>query len=345
MSKRTAEANKAIRLAWQRERELVQLGKGTRDWTEEQQKDILDPEKGKAYDDNGRAFEGQHMKSVEKYPEYQGEPENIQFLTKEEHLEAHQGSWQNPTNWYYDPISKQFTYFDEESIVACPIIDLSQPIINISINKSNNSADQNNNNSESDNPQIKKLEKSVNKSFPPTNNSVSNNSTPPPPKVNNSKASESNPSFFSKVGKKAKSFFTDYYFPSFKEHPFKTTIETLAAIGSVIKVTSDVKNSFSGNGSSSSNNGSVTKRTNTSPEEKNTDTDEYEPIPIDNTNSFPKEPSPKESEDNNEANNEDRPYTPNDVPAGGQHYHYKDGSVKWKEKAPYSRGKKKNDDE
>ena len=41
----------------------------------------------------------------------------------------------------------------------------------------------------------------------------------------------------------------------------------------------------------------------------------------------------------------EKPYTPNDVPAGGQHYHYKDGSVKWKEKAPYSRGKKKNDDE
>lgn len=77
MSRRTAEANKAIRLAWERERALVQIGKGTRDWTEEQQRDILDPNKGKAYDDKGRAFEGQHMKSVGKYPEYQGDPDNI----------------------------------------------------------------------------------------------------------------------------------------------------------------------------------------------------------------------------------------------------------------------------
>ena len=45
------ERNKAVRKAWEREQQLVQEGRGTRDWTEEQQKDILDPEKGKAYDD------------------------------------------------------------------------------------------------------------------------------------------------------------------------------------------------------------------------------------------------------------------------------------------------------
>lgn len=45
------ERNKAVRAAWNNERELVQEGKGTREWTPEQQKDIL--EKGRAYDDNG----------------------------------------------------------------------------------------------------------------------------------------------------------------------------------------------------------------------------------------------------------------------------------------------------
>ena len=35
------ERNKAIRLAWEREQGLVSEGKGTRDWTEAQQKDIL----------------------------------------------------------------------------------------------------------------------------------------------------------------------------------------------------------------------------------------------------------------------------------------------------------------
>ena len=39
MSRRTADANKAIRLAWEKERELVQQGKGTRDWTEKQQQE------------------------------------------------------------------------------------------------------------------------------------------------------------------------------------------------------------------------------------------------------------------------------------------------------------------
>ena len=133
MSRRTAEANKAIRLAWEREQELVREGKGTRDWTEEQQKDILDPDKGKAYDDKGRAFEGQHMRSVAEYPEYQGNPANIQFLTKDEHLEAHKGSWQNPTNWYYDPMTKEFTDFGDGEIIPCKVTNLSDPIISLTV--------------------------------------------------------------------------------------------------------------------------------------------------------------------------------------------------------------------
>lgn len=131
MPRRTAEASKAIRLAWQRELELVQEGKGTRDWTEEQQRDILNPELGKAYDEDGKAFHGQHMKSVEKYPAYQGNPNNIQFLTQAEHLEAHQGSWQNPTNWYYNPVSKQFFAFGECELIPCEVIKLSNPVITI----------------------------------------------------------------------------------------------------------------------------------------------------------------------------------------------------------------------
>lgn len=125
------ERNKAIRKAWEREQLLVQEGHGTRDWTEEQQQDILNPDKGKAYDEQGRAFEGQHMKSAAEYPEYQGNPDNIQFLTKDEHLEAHKGSWQNPTNWYYDPVTKEFTVFGEDELVPCSIIELSKPVVTI----------------------------------------------------------------------------------------------------------------------------------------------------------------------------------------------------------------------
>ena len=47
MSKRTAEANRAVKEAWERERLLVLEGKGTRNWTEEQQRSIIDL--GKAF--------------------------------------------------------------------------------------------------------------------------------------------------------------------------------------------------------------------------------------------------------------------------------------------------------
>lgn len=129
MSRRTAESNRAILAAWNKEQELVQEGKGTREWTPQQQQDIL--EKGKAYDDNGKAFEGQHMKSAEMYPEYQGEPRNIQFLTRAEHLEAHDGNWQNPTNWYFNPVTKEKFDFGDGPFIPCEIIQLPEPIISL----------------------------------------------------------------------------------------------------------------------------------------------------------------------------------------------------------------------
>jgi hypothetical protein len=125
------ERNKAIRKAWEREQQLVHEGHGTRDWTEEQQQDILNPDKGKAYDKQGRAFEGQHMKCAAEYPEYQGNPDNIQFLTKDEHLEAHKGSWQKPTNWYYDPVAKDFTVFGKDELIPCSVIALSKPVVTV----------------------------------------------------------------------------------------------------------------------------------------------------------------------------------------------------------------------
>lgn len=123
------ERNRAVRVAWIKEQELIQEGKGTREWTPEQQKDIL--EKGRAYDDSGKAFEGQHMKSAEKYPEYQGEPGNIQFLTRTEHLKAHDGNWQNPTNWYYNPVTEEKIDFGDGPFIPCQIIQLPEPVVYI----------------------------------------------------------------------------------------------------------------------------------------------------------------------------------------------------------------------
>ncbi|MCR5601330.1 MAG: hypothetical protein K6G33_11400 [Ruminococcus sp.] len=138
MSNRTAEANKAVRQAWKEEQERIRIGKGTRDWTQEQQKEIL--ELGRAYyhsDDpndinDGKAFDGHHMKSVEAYPEFQGDSANIQFLSKPEHKEAHKGDYRKASNGYYDPVTHQYIDFGEGKYIPCKVIDLSNPIIEIS---------------------------------------------------------------------------------------------------------------------------------------------------------------------------------------------------------------------
>lgn len=130
MSRRTSEANKAICEAWKAEKQLVQEGKGTRDWTPEQQKDIL--EKGKAYDEKAKALEGHHMLNVEKFPEHQGNPQNIEFLSRPEHLQAHDGNYQNPTCGYFDYITGKTRYFENGNLEPCSVIELSNPIINTS---------------------------------------------------------------------------------------------------------------------------------------------------------------------------------------------------------------------
>jgi hypothetical protein len=127
MSNRTANANKAISARWAEEQQLLNEGKGTRDWTSDQQRDILD--RGKAYDDNGKAFEGHHMKSVEKYPEYQGDLGNIQFLSRPEHNSAHNGSFQNPTNGYFNPFTGETLDFSDNKYKPCEIITLSDPVV------------------------------------------------------------------------------------------------------------------------------------------------------------------------------------------------------------------------
>ena len=127
MSRRTSDSNKAIASAWLNEQKLVREGRGTRDWTPQQQRDILD--RGKAYDINGKAFEGHHMKSAERFPEYQGDEENIQFLARLEHLDAHNGNFQNPTNGYYNPHTGETKGFGANKYEPCEIIELSDPII------------------------------------------------------------------------------------------------------------------------------------------------------------------------------------------------------------------------
>ena len=151
MSRRTAESNKAILAAWNKEQELVQKGKGTREWTPQQQQDILD--KGKAYDEDGVAFQGQHMKSAEMYPEYQGDPGNIQFLTRAEHLEAHNGNWRNPTNWYFNPVTKEKFDFGDGPFIPCEIIQLQEPVVTVPNDDSSFKEQKSEENIQSDKPE------------------------------------------------------------------------------------------------------------------------------------------------------------------------------------------------
>lgn len=124
--KSTAERNRAVRNAWKRERQLVLEGKGTRDWTPEQQHELI--EKGIVHDEDGKAFEGHHMSSVKAHPEYAGCADNIQFLSRPEHEAAHGGDFHNPTNGYYNPITKVTTEFPEYEYTPCEVIKLSNSV-------------------------------------------------------------------------------------------------------------------------------------------------------------------------------------------------------------------------
>ena len=134
MYNRTRLADKAVRSAWEKEQELVREGKGTRDWTPEQQKDIL--ERGRAYDVNGKTFEGHHMMSVEAHPEYQAEAGNIQLLSREEHFNAHNGNFQNPTCGYFNPLTSETDTFLNGVFTPCEVLRLTTPY---ALNSSENS--------------------------------------------------------------------------------------------------------------------------------------------------------------------------------------------------------------
>ncbi len=89
------ERRKADVNAWNKEKELVLNGSGTRDWSPKEQRQILLTGKAKGY-------EGHHMKSVDGHNSRAGDAENIQFLNRKEHLAAHGGNFKNNTNGFYD---------------------------------------------------------------------------------------------------------------------------------------------------------------------------------------------------------------------------------------------------
>lgn len=41
------------------------------------------------------------------------------------------GSWQNPTNWYFDPVTKEITDFGSDSFIPCEVVELKNPIATV----------------------------------------------------------------------------------------------------------------------------------------------------------------------------------------------------------------------
>lgn len=303
MSRRTAESNKAILAAWNKEQELVQEGKGTRDWTPKQQQDIL--EKGKAYDDNGVAFQGQHMKSAEMYPEYQGDPGNIQFLTRAEHLEAHNGNWRNPTNWYFNPVTKEKIDFGEGPFTPCEIINLPEPIMKPSVTSGVIE--------EKMLDSIKEIDTKKKIGIKPKSDTVKDNTT------NTVKPDIKPPKGFVK---KAFKVVVDF----FDCHPLLSEIAKAVSVAGIAVVTDAIINGGrSGSGDSESSDYDY----NSSGSRSSTISDSSHEVRVDNSETdlsiertFPEKHMVKEH---------------------GQHYHYKDGSVRWKKKVPYPRGGNKDE--
>lgn len=321
MSKRTSEASKAIRTAWQKEKELVSEGKGTRDWTSEQQKEIL--ELGKAYyhsenpDDinDGKAFEGHHMKSAEAYPEYQGDPDNIQFLSRPEHQEAHGGDYKNPTNGYFNPVSKITRDFGNNKYEPCTIIKLTNPIVNPSdVEQVSSEA--------TEVLQKKEIEKNLGEEQRKNSSTLK--------KPNLSVTTTTKP--FQKASKGLGERIMDAVInvKGFsKRHPVLTgvlkTVGTVAVVAGTEAIANSVKESGSGSISSSSDNYFSSNTDNNY--DDLSDTNDYANTP--SGRDYPVERSSPEE---------------HTVSAHRQRYHMKDDII-WKVKEPYQRGGKKHEND
>lgn len=83
---------KAVKLAREQEMNLVQkTGKGTRPWTPSQ---IAQLQRGKWV----KGYEGHHLRDVSSHSKrFAGDPRNVKFLTRRQHLREHNNSFRNPT--------------------------------------------------------------------------------------------------------------------------------------------------------------------------------------------------------------------------------------------------------
>lgn len=86
----------AVRKAWKNEYNNVKSGGNglTRSWSPAERAELI--KTGKVH-----GYQGHHIKSVKGFPGLAGDPTNIQFLTRAEHLQAHSGNWRNITDEFF----------------------------------------------------------------------------------------------------------------------------------------------------------------------------------------------------------------------------------------------------
>ncbi len=335
MARDTAACNRAIRQAWERERELVIAGKGTRNWTPEQREELII--KGKVYDADGKAFIGQHMKSASGYPEYQGDVDNIQLLSLKEHLEAHKGNWHNVTNWYYDPDTKEYFDFNEYDYNDYPPIitfDLPETIHNepsddnTPLNNTEEQQDITENENLSQNHENKTVQKDTH-----INKAIHSEVQPLRPSSENNWKGKIK-GFFKTVGKKAKDAAIYVY-----EHPeevqeWATAITSLIDIGSDIKTQRQINRQRTNSAHTSKNMKSIPSNNITeSPATVPTATKKITP----DNKSAQKTPFATKKSDDQINRTSPKEHT---VKAHQQRYHTKEG-IKVVDKDSFSRGGKK----
>jgi len=81
----------AVKKAWKQEKEIIEsTGNGSRKWNGVEKQEIQ--ETGKA-----QGYEGHHINNVKDHPNQAGNPANVEFVTRKEHLNVHQGNFKNKT--------------------------------------------------------------------------------------------------------------------------------------------------------------------------------------------------------------------------------------------------------
>lgn len=124
----------AVEKARANERDLVLQGKGTRNWSKAEQAEIIATGKCKGY-------QGHHKMSVKDHPEYAADPNNIQFLNKKEHLDAHKGDYKNDPKGHYSPETGRINRYADNKPHPEKVKKLSEPLNEKEINEARKAYD------------------------------------------------------------------------------------------------------------------------------------------------------------------------------------------------------------